>query len=230
MASPNRDLLLRVSARLEPLLGEMVFVGGHVAELLITDPAATRVRATQDVDVVCSATSRSEYQELGDQLKAHGFTEDMRDGAPTCRWRCGNDILDVMPAEGTVLGFRGRWHQEVLRTAQQFQLSDELVIPIAAGPAFLATKADAFSDRGEGDLYGSHDIEDIIAVVAGRPTILSEVSSSAPDLREYLSRAAAGFLRSESFEDVVLGALPDARVLPGTTDIVMKRFRRMSQL
>ena len=230
MASPNRNLLLRVASRLEPLLDEIVFVGGQVSELLITDPAATRVRATDDVDVVCSATTRSEYQVLGDQLKAQGFTEDMRRGAPTCRWRCGDDVVDVMPAEESVLGFKGRWHQEVLRTAQPFQLSDQLTIQIAAGPAFLATKAEAFSDRGEGDLYGSHDIEDFIAVVAGRPSILDEVSSSSSDLREYLSSTASTFLESAAFEDVVLGALPDARLVLGTTDVVMGRFRNMARL
>jgi hypothetical protein len=42
--SPNRELLLRVARRLGPVLDELVFVGGQVAELLVTDPAAVRVR------------------------------------------------------------------------------------------------------------------------------------------------------------------------------------------
>lgn len=40
--SPNRNLLLRVANRLEPLLDELVFVGGQVTELLITDPIGER--------------------------------------------------------------------------------------------------------------------------------------------------------------------------------------------
>lgn len=43
------------------LLGELVFVGGQVAELLVTDPAAVRVRPTDDVDVVVPVTTRTEY-------------------------------------------------------------------------------------------------------------------------------------------------------------------------
>ena len=44
--SPNWDLLERTARRLRPVLDEVVFVGGHVAELLVTDPAAVRVRQT----------------------------------------------------------------------------------------------------------------------------------------------------------------------------------------
>jgi hypothetical protein len=39
-ASPNRAVLERIARRLGPLLDEVVFVGGQVAELLVTDSAA----------------------------------------------------------------------------------------------------------------------------------------------------------------------------------------------
>ena len=57
--SPNRDRLLRTARLLRPLLGELVFVGGQVAELLVTDAAAVRVRPTDDVDVVVPVTTRT---------------------------------------------------------------------------------------------------------------------------------------------------------------------------
>ena len=37
--SPNRDSLKRTARRLRPVLDEVVFVGGHVAELLVSDRA-----------------------------------------------------------------------------------------------------------------------------------------------------------------------------------------------
>ncbi len=49
ISSPNRDLLTRVARRLEPLLEQLVFVGGQVTELLITDPVAVHVRPTATV-------------------------------------------------------------------------------------------------------------------------------------------------------------------------------------
>lgn len=74
--SPNRDRLLRTAQLLRPLLGELVFVGGQVAELLVTDPAAVRVRPTDDVDVVVPITTRTAYHALQQRLMALGFTPD----------------------------------------------------------------------------------------------------------------------------------------------------------
>ncbi len=50
--SPNKVLLERVAAALHPLLDRLVFVGGNVVDLLLTDPAKAHVRVTDDVDVM----------------------------------------------------------------------------------------------------------------------------------------------------------------------------------
>ena len=49
---PNREYLLLVASALGDLCNEVVFVGGSVAGLLITDPIAEGVRATKDVDAI----------------------------------------------------------------------------------------------------------------------------------------------------------------------------------
>ena len=48
----NIEMLARAAEALGELKDEVVFVGGAVVELFITDPAAPRPRFTQDVDVV----------------------------------------------------------------------------------------------------------------------------------------------------------------------------------
>jgi hypothetical protein len=109
MTTPNRVILEAVARRITPLLDEVVFVGGQVAELLITDPAAVRVRATVDVDVVVPVTSRTEYRRTEKHLEALGFRHDMREGAPICRWVAPDGhLLDLMPADKRVLGFSNR--------------------------------------------------------------------------------------------------------------------------
>jgi len=57
----NRQLLAAMAARLKRLLPEVVFVGGCTTGLLITDPAASPVRATDDVDVIVEVASYAEY-------------------------------------------------------------------------------------------------------------------------------------------------------------------------
>lgn len=103
---PNVSLLERAAEQLgDTLLGQLVFVGGAVAGLLISDPAMPDIRPTQDVDVICQVISRADYHQLGMQLRQRGFQEDNRPGAPLCRWCIEDLILDLMPTQGNILGF-----------------------------------------------------------------------------------------------------------------------------
>jgi hypothetical protein len=53
----NQDLLLTIVGKLGPLLDRIVFVGGCVTGLLVTDPGAGPIRATADVDVIANMAS-----------------------------------------------------------------------------------------------------------------------------------------------------------------------------
>jgi len=55
-----------------------VLVGGVVAGVLITDPAMPEIRPTQDVDVICRLIARSDYHQLGRQLRQRGLQPDRR--------------------------------------------------------------------------------------------------------------------------------------------------------
>ena len=52
MNDSNREQLIIAARLLRPLLGELVFVGGTVTGLLITDEAAAGPRTTLDVDAI----------------------------------------------------------------------------------------------------------------------------------------------------------------------------------
>jgi hypothetical protein len=106
MANPNFQLLVDAAKLLRPILGELVFVGGCTTALLITDKAAADVRPTYDVDAIAEITSYVGYAEFSESLKALGFREDTRQGAPLCRWCQQTTTLDVMPLDGTILGSR----------------------------------------------------------------------------------------------------------------------------
>ena len=78
MPDPNLELLEAVARLLEPMLDEVVFVGGCVTGLLITDPASAAPRPTTDVDVIAEVYSYAEYDALSARLRALGLTEDNR--------------------------------------------------------------------------------------------------------------------------------------------------------
>ena len=76
---PNLQLLEAAARALEPMLDEVVFVGGCVTGLLITDPAAAGVRPTADVDVIAEVYSYAEYDGLSQRLRELGLIEDARE-------------------------------------------------------------------------------------------------------------------------------------------------------
>lgn len=227
--SPNRERLLCTARRIAPLLPDVVFVGGQMAELLVTDPAGIRVRPTEDVDVVVRVATRTEYHRLQGRLREIGFSPDTRSGAPICRMRTADDlVLDLMPLDEAILGFTNRWYPLALETAVPLELARDVVISAITAPAFLATKWEAFRDRGADDPFMSHDLEDIVTLVAGRPSIVPEIAVAADDARQFIVEATRDFFAGPWAEEIVAGSLPDARGLPGFIDVVLTRLRELA--
>src|SRR5713226_2508369 len=211
MRDPNRQLLLSAARLLRPLLEELVFVGGCATGLLITDSAVPGVRATIDVDAIAEITSYGKYVQFAERLREVGFTEDASEGAPLCRWRNAEVILDVMPLDEQILGFSNRWYREAMHAAELRMLETSLQIRSITAPFFLATKLEAFKGRGRRDYFASHDLEDLLSVIDGRPELLEEVRDAPDDLRAYLVLEFNRFLREPRFIDSLPGhLLPDA--------------------
>jgi hypothetical protein len=136
--------------------------------------------------------SYAEYAEFGDRLRRLGFAEDIREGAPVCRWIQQGTTLDVMPLIEKILGFSNRWYRSAMDSAVSKGLADDLEIRMVTAPFFVATKLEAFKGRGKRDFFGSHDLEDVISVVDGRAEIVTEVQSEA-------GRTAFRLARGDSF-------------------------------
>jgi hypothetical protein len=207
MDFPNLDLLESAAQKLLPLLSEIVFVGGCATGLLITDPGAAPVRRTYDVDVISEIVSYADYAMFSERLRALGFTEDSGEGAPLCRWQHGELVLDVMPLDASILGFSNRWYADALRTALEVELPSGLKLKAITAPYFLGTKVEAFRGRGHEDYFASHDLEDLIAVIDGRSSLLQEVGESSAELRAYLADAVRRLLSASRFLDALPGHL-----------------------
>ena len=224
-------MLVAVARRLGALTDEVAFCGGQVVSLLLTDPAADRTRPTYDVDIVISTTGRSGFAEFEEILRSLGFRNDTREGSPICRWLTPEGIpVDFMPASGEVLGFSNRWYPEVLATSKPLKIAPDLFVRIPPAPLFLATKWEAYFSRGALDPLASHDLEDIIALVAGRPEIVRETEETHAELRRWITEATEAFLEDTSASYAIPGALGDASRLPGFVDSVEQRFRALSAL
>lgn len=219
---PNREQLVKVAHALGGLANEVVFVGGATAGLLVTDPAAPAVRPTMDVDVVVEVASYFEYQaKIGPALHDAGFVECTDEGAPICAWKVDGIRVDVMPTDASVLGFTNPWYTGAIASATEHDL-DGITIRVVSAPYFLATKFAAFRDRGESDYAGSHDLEDILAVIDGRPNVVDEVVNADADVRALIVEEATELLANGEFLNVLPG-----HVDQGRDRIVLDRLRGM---
>ncbi|CAN5490816.1 hypothetical protein BH11PSE11_BH11PSE11_30040 [soil metagenome] len=206
---PNVVLLELVARRLgEALREELVFIGGAVAGLLITDPALPAIRPTEDVDLIVRTVALVDYHKVERALSKQGFTRDLSPQAPICRWTVDSVTVDVMPTIEKILGFSNRWYPHALQTADKVALPSGAMIRLITAPVFIATKFEAFAGRGNNDYLFSHDLGDVIAIIDGREALIEECQRSATELKSYLREKVSQLLGTPAFMQALPGHLP----------------------
>jgi len=220
----------RMAEALGELRERVVFLGGCATGLLLTDPAAPGIRTTRDVDVLIEVGTRTAYWKLEKEMETRGFARDQSEGAPICRWAFDGLLLDLMPTDASVLGFGSRWYPDAIRTAWDCTLPSGQRIRVVDPPHFLATKLEAFHGRGGGDYLASHDMEDMVAVVDGRPEILQEVADAGQDLRDYLADALTALLADPAFPYALQGHLPSDPGSQARFPLLMTRLQGIAKV
>lgn len=228
---PNVRMLELVARRLgETLCGQLAFVGGAVAGLLITDPAMPAIRPTEDVDLVAEVLALADYHGIEQALRARGFAQDMRADAPVCRWQVDGVTVDVMPTRKEILGFANRWYPMCVATADLLALPSGVAIRVIQAPVFVATKLEAFHGRGGGDYLFSHDLGDIISVVDGRDSLVDECVQAPQPLRDYLTEQFKTLLADRRFLDALPGHLPGDAISQDRLPELEEKIRRIAGL
>lgn len=222
---PNTELLDTMVGLLGDVADDLVFVGGCATGLLVTAIRVQSVRVTTDVDVVAEATTIREYQILETRLRKKKFKPDPE---VICRWNVDGLQLDLLPSGPNVLSFHNRWYPYAIETAVPHQLPSGRTIRILTGPLFLATKMEAFLDRGQGDFLASHDLEDIVTVVDGREELVDEVAAANSEIRDYLRSRLGALLRQDSFLTALAGHLPGDAVSQARLPKLLATLRRLA--
>lgn len=222
------ELLENAAASLGALRRDVVFLGAATVCLWITDPAAPPLRPTADVDVVVEVSTLAGFNDFERRLRAIGFRDE---GSMIGRFVFGSSdsLLDLIPADASLLGFDNRWQRASLPAAVDRALPSGVAIRAIPPPNLLATKLEAFAARGGDDYLGSADFEDIVAIVDGREELIDEVAAASPELRAYLQAEMTSFLRSERAQEAIAAHLEGGRDgRARAREIVMPRFERLT--
>jgi predicted nucleotidyltransferase len=202
---PNLIRVELVARALGDLCEELVLVGGCATGLLYTSVQAPPPRTTYDVDLVVKVAALTGYHAMEARFAERGFTRDMAPDAPICRWRVGEVEVDLMPTDARILGFSNRWYPVAIATARPLTLPSGTRIRLISAPAFLATKFEAYATRGNSDIMASHDFEDIINVLDGRPGIETEIADASSELIAYLAERFRDVLHHRDFDNTLPG-------------------------
>ncbi len=201
----NRAVTKKIANALGVLNEQVVYVGGAVVSLYIDDPSADDVRPTKDLDLTMEVASLSALESLREDLVARGFVQTAEESV-VCRFRYEDVLVDVMATEPVGWAPGNRWFKKGFDLAYVYQL-DELSIRLLPLPYFLATKFDAFFDRGIKDLYASHDFEDIVYLLNHTSDITEQIVNSDILVKNYLMECASKIIESSQLQEAIIGNL-----------------------
>jgi hypothetical protein len=219
-----------VAQELESVGLSFAFVGGCAVWLLVDRPDLTDFRPTEDVDVIIEVVTLIELYKLEEQLRAAGFQHDTSEGTPICRWIVREYRVDIMPIDSRDLGMNSQWFREALETAQLVTIDGTVQAKVITPPLFLATKLAAFQDRGHSDLFGSHDVEDIVTITDGCEDIVQQVGNSSSDVRKFIADGFSVIMQQADFDDALFGHLSAAFGARDRVQEVKEKFAAISVL
>lgn len=168
----------------ERMQSKAVFVGGAIVSCYADRPIAG-LRPTDDIDVIVEVLNYSERIVLEEQLRDAGFKHDITSGI-ICRYLYEQIVVDIMPIDDPSLNFNNQWYQYGYVNAIEHELDKDDKILILNAPCFIATKLEAFKDRGRSDGRTSSDFEDIVFILENRSTIWDEFEHAEKPLKDYL--------------------------------------------
>jgi len=197
----NIAVVAEVAEALQDIKQDMVFVGGAVVSLYTDDPAADEIRPTQDIDMTLNIINLSHWEKVQTQLSALGFYPDPF-GHAICSYKYKDIPVDIMATEDGPLGPTNRWYKIGFENLWSTKAKDQ-DIKILSAPCYLATKFEAFNDRGS-DYRISHDIEDIIYVLDNRIGIVEEIENDDTRIANFIKEQLQNIVNKGLLQEVLM--------------------------
>jgi predicted nucleotidyltransferase len=143
------------------------------------------VRPTDDVDVVVEIAAYKNFAMVEDKLRNIGFENDIQSKI-ICRYKYQGLVVDIMPTGEKVLGFSNKWYAPGFKQAIDFEIDKQHIVKIFPVAYFIASKLEAFKNRGKNDGRVSSDFEDIVFVFNYRNAIWKELEAADKIVKKYL--------------------------------------------
>jgi predicted nucleotidyltransferase len=223
----NIQVVEQVAKALGELNQEVVYIGGAVVSLYITDTGAEQPRPTKDIDISVQVSSYNEMDQLREKLALKGIYP-----APTetvmYRYSYDGVLIDFIPYEATSLGPTNSWLKPGFEKAYTIEIGEE-TIKILPVSLFLATKWEAHKSRGGEDPRMSHDFEDVIYIIDNNLKVVDDVSKAEPDVQKFLKEMATEILDHPSRNEII-----ESQINPFTAEerakMVIEKLEKIKEI
>ena len=168
----NLNVVEKVAIALEELNNDVIYVGGAVISLYVTDKGVEQPRPTKDIDISVQISTYAQMDELREKLALKRIYP-----APAekilYRYSYEDILIDFIPFEEAPLRPTNSWLKPGFEKAYPVNIGG-VNIKILPVSLFLATKWEAFKHRGN-DPRTSHDFEDIIYIIDNNLEVVEDI-------------------------------------------------------
>lgn len=196
----NLKVVEKVAISLEELNDDVIYVGGAVVSLYVTDEGAEQPRPTKDIDISVQISTYSQMDELREKLALKKIYP-----APSekimYRYSYEDILIDFIPFEETILGPTNSWLKPGFEKAYPVNIG-EIEIKVLPVSLFLATKWEAYKSRGN-DPRTSHDFEDIIYIIDNNLEVVEDIRNANKDVQNFLKEMSTEILNHNSRNEII---------------------------
>jgi len=196
----NLKVVEKVALALEELNDEVIYVGGAVVSLYVTDDGAEQPRPTKDIDISVQVSSYAQMNKLQESLASKKIFPAPNETV-MYRYTYEDVLIDFIPFAETPLGPTNKWLKPGFLKAYPIKIG-EAIIRILPVSMFLATKWEAYRNRG-GDPRMSHDFEDIIYIIDNNLNLIDDVISADKDVQSFLKEMSNEILSHSSLYEII---------------------------
>lgn len=196
----NLKVVEKVATALDELNKDVIYVGGAIVSLYVTDEGAEQPRPTKDIDVAVQISSYGQMNELREKLAQKKIFPATTESV-MYRYTHEEILIDFIPYEETPLGPTNSWLKPGFKKAYPVNIG-ALQIRILPVSLFLATKWEAYKSRGN-DPRTSHDFEDIIYILDNNKELIEDFRNAENDVQDFLKKMSREILNHSSRNEII---------------------------
>ena len=212
----------KVVTGLGDLGDSMVFVGGSIVSFYADDPGAGEARPTEDIDMTLSSTGSYSWDLIQEELIELGFNPNP--GRSICSYTFEGIEVDIMPSTAGSPGPVNSWYEPGFDT-KVFVRVGNVSISLLSAPYFLASKFEAFQDRGA-DPRLSDDLEDIVYVLDNRINLVDEITKTDDEVKNFIVESLRNFQNHPNWEEIISAHLETEERFP----MIAKKIEQITSL